>query len=480
MNLSLLSLTLCFSTLLFISPIDAREKMPKAMLQNATKDRFIDIISTHMPKVRIHTLGATDYDPQQMHLALTTDPTALSISWVTGKVVQDPTVYYWPGQHTPQPSNASTTTGLTSTYTAGDFGWTGSIYNAEMTNLIPGQFYSYTVGSPSVNVWSDPVSFKTPVAPGATANLKLAITADQGTIVPLGYAISEAIIQEHFETGHPFDACLISGDISYATIDPPNHEIEWTWDSYMIQVEPYAAVIPFMATVGNHEATPGNKTNATGTYNDIWGAAFQSRFFMPANGNGNLWFSFNIGPVHVASISSEHNYTIGSEQWLWLQNDLQSVDRSVTPWVFVSLHRPIYSSDEDEYGSHCPGGVFAVNLEPLLVQNKVDLVLQGHEHCAERTQAHINGTVITAAVNQGNGTASNTYVNPGAPIYIVQGSSGAVQEESWVTPQPVWSAFRIEDVYGYGIMEITGANLLEYYFVDTQRQIWDQWRIVRQ
>ncbi len=201
---------------------------------------------------------------------------------------------------------------------------------------------------------------------------------------------------------------------------------------------------------------------------------------MPSNGNQNLWFSTNIGPIHITSLSSEHNFSIGSPQWQWLQADLAAIDRTVTPWSFVSIHRPVYSSDADEYSSHCPGAALPMALEPLFVQYKVDLVLQGHEHCAERTQAHINGTVVTAAVNQGNGTAANTYVNPGAPIYIVQGSSGAMQEEKWVDPQPEWSAFRIEDVYGYGIMHVTGANLLEYQFVDTQRQVWDAWRIVRQ
>ncbi len=213
----------------------------------------------------------------------------------------------------------------------------------------------------------------------------------------------------------------------------------------------------------------------------MWGAAFTARFAMPPSpGPRNLWFSFDIGPVHVASISSEHDVTPGSPQSSWLVADLAAVDRSVTPWVFLSIHRPIYSTDEDEYGSHCPGGTFPTALEAILVAAKVDLVLQGHEHCAERTQAHINGTVVTAAVNQGNGTAANTYVNPGAPIYIVQGSSGAAQEESFVTPAPEWNAFRSSGVYGYGIMRVTGASLLEYEFVDTQRQVYDAWRIVRQ
>lgn len=33
--------------------------------------------------------------------------------------------------------------------------------------------------------------------------------------------------------------------------------------------------------------------------------------------------------------------------------------------------------------------------------------------------------------------------------------------------------------YGYGIMEVTGAGLLEYTFVDTVGAVHDTWRIVK-
>ncbi len=93
-----------------------------------------------------------------------------------------------------------------------------------------------------------------------------------------------------------------------------------------------------------------------------------------------------------------------------VQADLSKVDRSVTPWVFLSLHRPVYSADASEYDSHRPGAPLATWLEPILQRHRVDLVVQGHVHCAERTQAQFNGTVVTAAVNEGPGAAANTYV----------------------------------------------------------------------
>jgi hypothetical protein len=41
-------------------------------------------------------------------------------------------------------------------------------------------------------------------------------------------------------------------------------------------------------------------------------------------------------------MSSERNFAQGSEQYKWIKKDLLAVDRSVTPWVIVSAHRPMY------------------------------------------------------------------------------------------------------------------------------------------
>lgn len=52
----------------------------------------------------------------------------------------------------------------------------------------------------------------------------------------------------------------------------------------------------------------------------------------PNNDNNDPWWSWDIGPVHITSMSTEHNFTRGSDQWRWLKQDLEGVDRSKTPW----------------------------------------------------------------------------------------------------------------------------------------------------
>ncbi len=60
----------------------------------------------------------------------------------------------------------------------------------------------------------------------------------------------------------------------------------------------------------------------------------------------------------------------------WMEADLQAVDRSITPWVIVTNHRPMYTSED--YRSDY---IFSQNMqrlfEDVLHENEVDLFLAG-------------------------------------------------------------------------------------------------------
>ena len=85
-------------------------------------------------------------------------------------------------------------------------------------------------------------------APGPNEVSRVAVTADMGTVIPLGFATAARIAEDN--AAAPFDMAMISGDISYATVDPPKNEAEEVWDAYGRLIEPYAAYLPFMANVG--------------------------------------------------------------------------------------------------------------------------------------------------------------------------------------------------------------------------------------
>ena len=225
------------------------------------------------------------------------------------------------------------------------------------------------------------------------------------------------------------------------------------------------------------EHTPGTLTNASGTYKVDY-AAYQARYgAVPPNGNSNLWYSYNHGAMHITNIDSEELQTPGSPQAQWLAADLAAVDRAVTPWLIMMQHRPVYSSTKSEAGDHTPGMGFPAKLEPYIKQYAVDLFLTGRalapptlcpfacsarstscppppppppaspaspadEHQYEATYPVFNGTVAT------RGDGKGVFTNPGAPIYVVQGTSGAFVSGDWETPQPAWSRYREGSSYG--------------------------------
>ena len=102
----------------------------------------------------------------------------------------------------------------------------------------------------------------------------------------------------------------------------------------------------------------------------------------------------------MIGISTEHNYTTGSEQWQWLADDLAGVDRSKTPWVIFGGHRAMYINSDYDTGAYVPcptnnncstplvpgtSDIAVMNLliehvEPLLYKYKVDVGFYGHNH----------------------------------------------------------------------------------------------------
>jgi len=195
---------------------------------------------------------------------------------------------------------------------------------------------------------------------------------------------------------------------------------------------------------------------------------------MPANGLGNFYYSYAYGPATWVSMNTEFPYAPGSAQWQWLDAAFAAVDRASTPWLFLSLHRPIYSTDSE--GAALPGGPLSAALEPLLKKYHVDVVWAGHEHVVERTAAVFNGTVVALPDAQG------VYHSPGAPIYIVQGNAGAdLDFDKWISPRPAWNLVR-DAYYGFGKLDMFtegGNRVLSYAAVDTNGTARDTWSIVK-
>jgi len=265
------------------------------------------------------------------------------------------------------------------------------------------------------------------------------------------------------------------GDLAYA--DGAAH----VWDTYMNMIQEYASHVPVMVTVGNHEydhtsrgdgakdpsgvdATAGFQPDwGTGSFNSTGGECgvpISKRFAAPEGGNGVFWYSYNHSLVHTVMLSSEHNMTSGSDQYIWLEKDLAAVNRSITPWVVVEMHRPLYNKQVGVAWANLMVAEGMQNeVEDLLHTYQVDLVLSGHYHSYFRSCPGLYAHVC----------------NNGGPTYITVGTGGAPLDSKATSmiPNQYTEHFDNEN-FGVGKASVFNATSMHWQFVAVGGNVTDE------
>jgi len=357
-------------------------------------------------------------------------------------------------------------------------GWEdpGLQHHAELPGaLLGGADVYYRVGYAGTAVWSNVTG---PVAVAGAAAPRLAIFGDMGTYEyapsdvesggaePLG-AVDISVAGSLARAAGGLHAILHVGDLAYAHDGPSSR-----WRYWFDEIEPVAATTPWMVGCGNHDCLWGlSRQNPHGT---TWeraiisaggdggqcGVSTDARFWMPGDSGliagweearggtrNNLFYSFELGAVHISVISSEHDLSDGSVQRRWLESDLRAVDRARTPFVLLGLHRPIYTSTQG--GSALPetAGLRA-SLEPLLVRYRVTLVVAGHYHQYERSCRLAGGACVPSSPSAAaNGT-----------VHVTAGIGGLQHHEDWLSPTPSWVEAQNTSAYGYLVLEVANAT----------------------
>ena len=181
------------------------------------------------------------------------------------------------------------------------------------------------------------------------------------------------------------DAIFHGGDLSYAD------GYMSIWDFWLQQITPLSASVPYLTIMGNHEmdwpGIPedifGNESHSSG---GECGVVAMKLLPMPAPARTYTpYWSYDIGLIHIVGIETEQNFSIGSPQYKWLQADLAGVNRSITPWVVVHGHRPMYVNSNQNGSLNTDQGMMTElinNLEPLLWKYNTNVAMWGHNHAA--------------------------------------------------------------------------------------------------
>ncbi|XP_059651941.1 probable inactive purple acid phosphatase 27 [Cornus florida] len=364
---------------------------------------------------------------------------------------------------------------------AKDFGWhdPGYIHTAVMTALQPSTAFAYRYGSDSAG-WSNQTQFRTPPA-GGSDELKFLAFGDMGKaprdasaehyIQPGSLSVINAMAGE--VASGSVDSIFHIGDISYAT----GFLVEW--DFFLHLISPVASQLSYMTAIGNHERDyiDSGSVYITPDSGGECGVPYETYFPMPSPAKDKPWYSVDQGSVHFTVISTEHNWSQNSEQYEWMNKDMASVDRSRTPWIIFTGHRPMYTSSKGNAIIPNVDEKFVEAVEPLLLANKVDLVLFGHVHNYERTCAVYQNQCKGMPKKDGNGIDTYDSTNYAAPVHAIIGMAGFTLDKSSNSGDS-WSLKRISE-FGYVRVHATKKDLtLEYVNANTTK-VEDSFRIIK-
>merc|ERR1712048_819869 len=177
----------------------------------------------------------------------------------------------------------------------------------------------------------------------------------------------------------------------------------------------------------------------------------------------DMFFSFDVGLAHVVMLCSYCPSGPGSPQRVWLEKDMERLNRQRTPWLIGAWHAPWYTSN----GKHPMKETqdMVANLEDIIHANAFDVVFHGHVHGYERTKP----------------IYQNATADCGGTVYITVGDAGGSSPDSkeekdkgfskpWITPehpvppmydQPEWSVLRSFE-WGFGQLRLHSASRAEW------------------
>lgn len=393
------------------------------------------------------------HGPLHIHLATGHNPSEMTVSWVSYNNHTTPLIRYGTSQtpllsQVPDVTSFQMSTIPLNTTEGFVVYQSGLIRHAHLTGLLADTQYYYQIHESSD--LSELLSFTTLPAVGAFP-LTLIAMGDLGQTDDSRQTVARALLDS--------DARLIlhAGDMPYSDCDLPR------WESYFTMIEPLSQRLPWMVVAGNHEIEPNGFTghimdpykhwfrmpqvspgiDTTEYYQTLGAEGWDCTpsAFTGSYDFGNSFYTSIQGPARIFFLNSFTRTDNSSAQYKWLANTLQTVDRSVTPWLIGMWHSPWYNSNTAHQAEFNTLAMRA-SMEPLLLEHGVNIVLNGHVHAYERTLPVALGEVDSRGI-----------------VYIKIGDGGNREGHAQkFLPTPQWSAFRNGLSFGHGKLELVSPT----------------------
>jgi hypothetical protein len=362
-----------------------------------------------------------------------------------------------------------------------------SDHEVSIAGLQPNTRYYYAVGA-TVDGTQERIaggtttSFVTFPVSGARRPVSIQVIGDGGT--KTAFAVSDGYSQYVRNASSRDDSLLFLGDNAYFDGRDTEHQLP-----IFEAMRQLLSGTPSWATFGNHDAISASAETETGAYFDIWShPTFGQSGGFPSF--SEAYYSFDVGNVHVISLSSEDvDRSPTGPMLTWLVNDLAL---NTQDWTIAFWHNAVYSRGSRNSDIDSKSIEMRESALPILEAAGVDVVLGGHSHTYERSMlidghyGFSNTFVPSMALDPGDGDpdGSGPYIKAtlgSSPhegtVYVLLGSSGGANgTDPSLNPHPVDA--KAIHVAGTLRLDVDGSRL-DGRFIDLNGAVQDRFTILK-
>jgi 3',5'-cyclic AMP phosphodiesterase CpdA len=245
-------------------------------------------------------------------------------------------------------------------------------HQVRFSDLDPDTVYAYRLRG--ADGWSEWFQFRTAAAEARPFRFLYLGDVQNGIL-----SASSRVVRQAFRAHGPIDLVLHAGDLvdQRGDLDPDDE-----WGEWIAAAGYHYAVLPQIPAAGNHEYEKQLLPDQVAPRR--LGAYWPLQFALPQNGaqsaKATTYFvDFQGVRFIVLDGTSALDRGTAEHQARWLDRTLAD---SRARWNIVLFHQPIFSC-----GRPADYEALTAAWRPVLENRRVDLVLQGHDHCYSRMTA---------------------------------------------------------------------------------------------
>lgn len=308
---------------------------------------------------------------------------------------------------------------LTQVHTGFSYALPGSVptrvHQVHVCNGTPGATWYYQVGggTEGSEVWGPVQSFTFAPASDSKDAVVIGVSGDARD----SHDVIWPLVQSRMKDAAPMLQVFTGDSIILPLDSAANDYARWLDGAWKSSKESPGGDL----ALGNHPFYPigGNHENLQ--------AQWLANFAFPGKGqHQGLFFSFDVGPVHVVMIDDGPVSAGVNQGWQgadeamlsFLESDLSAANarRSSVPWIVIAHHRGALSTSK--HGNDSDVKRMRKLLMPIWDKHRVNAVLNGHDHNYERSApATWSGTEPVVMGNLSEGTTHIVCAGAGASGY---------------------------------------------------------------